>query len=270
MGTSQSSDGPGGGVPMVPSWTPPPPAEDLSEQPQATPTPPPLTPVPLAPPARFRDARRALGDYARSGDRSALGRSVGHYVRTGYGGAGTAARRFGGTAATAAALGAVLARGTLPGTATTRVDAAVDAAPAARDIIQAIIEAVRPIDGTLDAEASRAAIGDALAELLERYPEADLLHLDADQRVLVIEQYTAIDVCRRFELDLGKTIAEKAPSASAALARGKEARDYIRQTVAASFRKLRDAGRALTGSRIGHVVRDALRDAFQVFEGYAE
>lgn len=75
---------------------------------------------------------------------------------------------------------------------------------------------------------------------------------------------------RRFELDVGKTIMDKAPSASAALLRLKEAKDYIKESVSAAFRKLRNAGRTLTGARIGRVVRDALYDAFEVFEGYAE
>ena len=65
-------------------------------------------------------------------------------------------------------------------------------------------------------------------------------------------------------------IVEKAPSAAAALARLKQVRDYVKQTVAASFRQLRDAGRTLTAGRIGQVVRDALKGTFDVFEGYAE
>jgi hypothetical protein len=136
--------------------------------------------------------------------------------------------------------------------------------------MDAVVEAVRPVDGTQDAEAARAAIRDALSELLTLYPEADLLNLNDDQRTFAIERYTGIDVFRRFELDVGKTIMDKAPSAAAALSRLKEARDYIKESVSAAFRKLRDAGRTLTGARIGRVVRDALYDAFQVFEGYAE
>lgn len=55
-----------------------------------------------------------------------------------------------------------------------------------------------------------------------------------------------------------------------ALSRLKEVRDYVKQSVAAAFRKLRDAGRSLTSGRISQVVRDALRETFEVFEGYAE
>ena len=86
----------------------------------------------------------------------------------------------------------------------------------------------------------------------------------------MIERFTAIDVFRRFELDLGKTILEKAPNANTALGRLKEVRDYVKQSVAASFRKLRDAGRTQMSGRIGQMVQEALKETFEVFEAYAE
>jgi hypothetical protein len=276
MGTSQSSGGPGGGVPMVPPWTPDPPAPEPSagEPPAAEPpvkAPAPI-PVPLAPPARFRGARRALADYARSGDGRDLRRSLGHYVRPGYGGAPTATRRFGGTVSTAGALGGALATvaSGQPAAPGSPLDPALLAGRTAQDVMDAVVEAVRPVDGTQDAEAERAAIRDALTELLTRFPNADLLNLDPDQRAFVIERFTAIDVFRRFELDIGKAIVERAPSAVTALARLKEVREYVQQVVAAAFRKMRDAGRSLSSERIGRLVRDALQETFEVFEGHAE
>ena len=289
MGTSQSSGGPGSGVPMVPSWTPDPPAADppagappagdddaspgeaSGERPTAPAATPPR-PVPIAPTARFVGARRSLGEFSRTGDARDLRRGLGHYVRSGYGGSPTATQRFGGTAATAGALGGALAgvAAGQPAAPGSPLDPALLAGRSVNEVMDAVVEAVRPIDGTQDAETERAAIRDALSELLTRYPEADLLNLDPEQRGFAIERFTAIDVFRRFELDVGKTIVEKAPSAAAALARLKQARDYVKQTVAAAFRKLRDAGRTLTAGRIGRVVHDALKETFEVFEGYAE
>ncbi len=283
MGTSQSSGGPGSGVSMVPPWTPDPstgeasgngaeggdaPADDGAAAPQV----PPPVPAPLAPPARFLGARRALGEFAKSGDSGDMRRSMGHYVRTGYGGSATATRRFGSTAATAGALGGALARVAAgqPAEPGSPLDPALLAGRNVQDVMNAVVEAVRPVDGTQDAEAERAAIRDALTELLTRFPDADLLNLDPEQRAFAIERFTAIDVFRRFELDVGKTIVEKAPSAVTALSRLKEVRDYVKQSVAAAFRKLRDAGRSITSGRISQVVRDALRETFEVFEGYAE
>jgi hypothetical protein len=136
--------------------------------------------------------------------------------------------------------------------------------------MNAVVEAVRPIDGTQDAEAARAAIRDALSELLTRFPDADILNLSAEQRTLVIECYAALDVFRRFDLDLGRTIHENAPRAATALARLKEVRDYVKEVVAASFRRLRDSGRAITSATVSDVVRAALRETFQVFQDFAE
>ena len=195
MGTSQSSGGPGGGVPMVPSWTPDPPAANppagappsdgdagapgdpdggVPPAPAEIPQAPRV--VPVAPPARFAGTRRSIGDFARAGDERDMRRGLGHYVRTGYGGSRIATQRFGGTAATAGALGGALAgvasgQPTAPGSP---LDPALLAGRSVSEVMDAVVEAVRPVDGTQDAEAERAAIRDALSELLTRFPEADL------------------------------------------------------------------------------------------------
>lgn len=274
MGTSQSSKGAGAGVPMVPSWADTPPEEaPTGDQPavggEEVPAVPP--PVPIAPERRWIGVNRSLGDYAKTGDRGALKRGFGHYVRSGYGGSATASRRMGGTAATAGALSRVLA-GLASGQSTpdSPLDPALLAGRSADEIMDAVVEAVRPVDGTQDAEASRAAVRDALSELLTHFPDADLRNLTPEQRNLAIERFAANDVFRRFDLDVGQTIRDKAPNAVIALSRLKQARDYVKETVAAAFRKLRDAGRQLTAGRVSEVVRAALRETFEVFEEYAE
>lgn len=276
MGTSQSSKGAGAGVPMVPSWVDDPPAEaptgdqtsadgDGASEGADVPQ-----PVPIAPERRWSGANRSLGEYARNGDRDDMRRGLGRYVRNGYGGSATATRRMGGTAATAGALGNVLS-GLASGQPTpdSHLDPALLEGRSADEIMDAVVEAVRPVDGTQDAEASRAAIRDSLSELLTRFPDADLLNLTREQRELAIEHFAALDVFHRFDLDVGQTIREKAPSTVAALSRLKEVKDYIKETVAATFRKLRVAGRQLSAGRISEVVRSALRESFEVFEEYA-
>jgi hypothetical protein len=231
--------------------------------------PPGLQPPPLAPEKRFGGARTSLSNFARSGDDRDLRRGLGHYVRSGYGGSNIATRRFGGTAQTAGSLGHAL-YSTATGATDAPVDATALAGRSTEEIATAIIEAVRPVDGTQDAEAERASIHDAMSDLLDEYPNADLLNLSADEREFVIEKFTAIDVARRFELDVGKHLLERAPTATVAMARLKQMRAYIAETVAASFRKLKAAGRILTSGRVARVVQAALRDTFEVFEGYEE
>lgn len=288
MGTSQSSKGPQGGVLMVPPWVPDPPlpsaapngdaappadGQDAPQQKPAQQSPPTTAmPSPIAPTARFGGARRSLGDFARTGDSADMRRGLKHYVRKGYGGGATAVRRFGGTASTAGALYGALSsvaagQAVSPGSP---LDPVLLRGRSAREVMDAVVEVVRPADGTQDAEADRAAIKDALSELLTRYPEADMINLGEQERSFAIERFVAIDVYRRFHLDLGKTIQDKAPTATAGLARLKQVKDYIKETVAAAFRKLRDAGNLLTTGRVNEVVGAALGDTFQVFEGYVE
>lgn len=286
MGTSASSKGPGGGVPMVPPWVPAPvPPNPPQDEDDAAPTdgqspaapnqplpqqPAQAQPSPIAPSARFSGARLNLGNFARNGDRRDMRRALRDYVRKGYGRGPTAVRRFGGTASTAGALyGALssIAGGKAAGPGSP-LDPALLAGRSAREVMDAIVEAVRPADGTQDAEANRAAIKDALSELLTMFPDADLLNLTEDQRGAVIERFVAIDVYRRAALDIGKTILEKAPTAAVGLARLKDVKEFIKQTVAAAFRKLRDAGDRVTTGRVNQVVGTALGETFQVFEAY--
>jgi hypothetical protein len=263
---------------MVPPWVPKPPLEEPPADKDAAPpegddvaevAPDVSTPAPIAPAGRFRAARQSLGSFAQSGSDREMRRGVGHYVRTGYGGAATASRRFSGTAVTATSLYNTLSRIAAGGSGSP-IDRELLAGRSAKELMDVIVEAVRPVDGTQDAEAARPAIRDALSELLTQFPEADLLKLNAKERDFAVERYTAIDVFRRFQLDVGKTIQESAPTATTALSRLKQIRNYIKETVAASFRKLRSAGNAVTTGRVGQVVRDALRDALKVFEDYTE
>ncbi len=280
MGTSKSSTGPGPGVPLVPPWVPAPAAPvdgdggddtggpDQQAQPdQPAPAP---QPVPIAPAARFGPARTSLGSFARTGSSDDMRSGLGHYVRKGYGGAATAARRMGCTARTAGTLYGALSSAAAgqPAAPGSPFDPALLAGRSADEVMDALVEAVRPVDGTQDAEAGRVAIRNALSELLERFPDADLLDLSEDQRVYAIEHYVALDVYNRFALDLGKTVQDKAPSASAALSRLKDVKDYVKQTVAARFRDLGKAGEQLGARRISEMVRQALRNTFEVFEEY--
>ena len=274
MGTSSSSAGPGAGVPLVPPWVPdlPVPDEDGSdcdpadtgeEAPRAA-------EVPLAPQGRFGPARRSLGRFGKDGDLSALERGLGHYVRRGYGGAGTATRRLGGTVQTAALLYGALSSpvGGAQAEASNEVDLLDLNEKSADEIMDALVEAVRPTDGTLDSESARGAIRDALSDLLSRFANADLSALTEEQRIYAVERYVALDVFGLFRLDVGKALQEKAPSDREALSRFNDVKDYLTEAVSARFRILAGMGRRMTGSNIANLTREALQQTFQVFEEY--
>ena len=226
--------------------------------------------MPVAPRGRFGTARRDLGSFARSGSTADMRKGVGHYVGIGLGGARTAASRFGGTAQAAGNLYETLSALSSGQAATTGrpLDPALLQGRSADEVMAAVVEAVRPVDGTQDTEASRHAINDALSDVLTRFPDADLLNLSEEQRLFAIERYIALDVFERFDLDVGKHLRENAPSVAVELSRFREVKTYIRETVAASFRKARSASQALDSSRISGIVRSALQEAFEVFEEY--
>jgi hypothetical protein len=167
-------------------------------------------------------------------------RGLGGYVHKGYGGSGGTAKRFGGSAQTAGVLYGALTPGagaqvSLPGG---QLDPAVLQGRSADAVMNAVVDAVRPVDGTQDAEASRYAIKEALVELLTKFPDATLLDLTEEQRLFAVERYLAQDVFHRFDLDVGMAIQRNAPTLTDALARLKEVKDYIKETVAAALKKV--------------------------------
>ncbi|MFC3229164.1 Qat anti-phage system associated protein QatB [Marinibaculum pumilum] len=196
-------------------------------------------------------------------------RGLGHYVRSGYGGSRATVQRMGGVSRTAGNLYGVLssiAAGETTGTGSP-LDPALLGSQSADQVMDALVEAVRPTDGTLDGETGRGAVREALSDVLERFPDADLVSLSEEQRLFAIERYLALDVFKRFNLDLGKTIQAKAASPTTGLARLKEVREYIREEVSAAFRAARATGQRLGARAISVLARDALQAAFEVFEG---
>lgn len=256
---------------MVPPWAPPveEPVADPAAPDQSPPTAPaPPAPVPIAPPARFKGARRDLGSFAQGGSSSELRRGLGHYVRSGYGGASTTTRRFGGTATGGGALYDALTSLGGTGPAAPGLDPVVLRGQSAEQIMDAVVEASNPIDGTLDREASRASTREALSDLLTKYPDADLLALTEEQKLAAVESYVALDVFYRLDLDVGQTIRDRAPSVASAMARLTEVKEYIREEVGNAFRSLRDRGQQLTRRGMSRIIAGALKETFTVFEGY--
>lgn len=287
MGTSQSSNGSPSGVPMVPPWVPdlplppplsPPPTVHDAGPPaiEAVSAAPPVQSlpavIPMAPAGRFGGANRNLGEWARTGDRRLLSRGMRHYIAKGYGGSTVATRRMASTAQTASNLYSALGGGAANPYATpgAPLDPSLTASMSAEDVLDAVVEAVRPVDGTQDAEANRLSVVDALSDVLNEFPDADLLNLEPAQREFAIERFVAADIYHRVNLDIGKKVAAKAPTATAGLSRLKEVRDYVREHVSAAFRQVRAAGQTFVASRVTQIVQMAIRETFIVFESYLE
>lgn len=281
MGTSSSSLGPSSGVPLIPPWADNPPTtlEEEQENEESTDdtdsstiddTDPTATPQLLAGPARFGSTRTSLNRFGKNGARHDLRAALGNYVRRGYGGSATAAQRMARTVQTAGRLYSVLAPAIEgePSVPSDLLSDLLNSETSAEEIIAVIVEAVSPIDGTLDSENARRAIKDALSDLLEQFPEADLLALSAEQGLLVVERFISLDIYGRIALDVGKTIQDAAPSARDALSRLKDIRDYIVEVVSAQFRSLGNFGQQLSYSSLVDLSRQVLQQTLQVFEEY--
>jgi hypothetical protein len=258
MGTSSSSKGPGSGVPIVPPWVDPP--QDGA---------PPFPPPELAPPGRFRPARTALGRFGGSGSQRDLRRGLGHYSRSGMGGAATAARRMAGSSRAAGVLYQglqALAEGE-PLPAQFGIDQAALQGKSQREIADMLVDAIQPVDGTLDAEAARDSAARALAEAIDA--GADLTALEPEQIEAIIQSFLGDEVAHRVELDVGAAILDKAPSAADGVRRLEQLRSYVREVMTQRYA----AERALRGGRLDRatverISAEAIRDAFEVFESY--
>lgn len=271
MGTSQSSNGSPSDTPMVPPWAPDIPS---SQKPDVGTTPPAggNGNSPIAPPSRFGGARRSMGGYARTGDSSSMRKGIGQYVRKGYGGSATATRRLASTTTTAQSLFSALSTGdnnSYSGEGRA-LDPAALSGKTAYEVMDIIVEAVTPVDGTQDTEASRESIKDALADLLNTHPDANLNDLSVEQKELAIERFVSGDVFRRIDLDLGKCIRDKAPNTSSALGRLKDIKDYVRETVSSAFRSSKETGQVMTNNSVLDIVQSSIRETFEVFEDYAK
>ncbi len=257
---------------MVPPWVPDvnPETDDLQLDNDKSPATEPSVPPSLAPQGRFKPARSSLNKYASEGGSSNRDGGLKHYVKRGYGGSKGATKRMGGTVLKAGALYSALLPGNQnPLTETGGpLDPVLISGRSADEIMDAIVEAVSPIDGTLDAESSRASIKDALSEVLDENPQADLMQLSGEQRELAIMHFMAGDVFRRIDLDLGKDIRESAPNASTGMKRLKEVKDYVKQTIFASFRKIKESGQAISSKTINNIAKNTIRDTFEIFEAY--
>jgi hypothetical protein len=281
MGTSKSSSGPGKDVPLVPSWVPPlppdlppdappdgPPDDDGSPEDGQPPEEAP--PEPTAPAGRFGAARRALGEFAATGDRAALQRGLGHYVGKGLGGAPTATRRLAGTARTAGALYNVLQGMAAGQTPDAQLDPAALRGLPPKAIADRIIDAIRRTDGTQDTEATRQALAHAQSDLLEVFPDADLTDLTTAQIELWVERFLGHDICNQLQLNIGQAILSKAPSPDVGVRRFADVRDYVMAVIEANARGMKDRGQRWTTATSARFAARVIRETMDVFEGYCQ
>ena len=250
MGTSGSSGGPGGRTPLVPSWLgnseagplpggpDGPPPDGAPPDGQAQPAPAPLPPIPAAPPpARFQNARRNFSAFAgsRGGDRPALRRAVGHYVRSGTGGTHNATRRMAvSRAAASSALG--LFRGIQRnGIETTlrRLNLRDLVGRPLTDVFLGLTDIICPDGGSIDEGIARDAWIETVA-VLEELGVAEA-NLTTEQMQEIFLAFVAHTIEARLFQDIGVNGIQIAADLSAIEAFEAQLRSYVRRSVRDSF-----------------------------------
>ena len=186
------------------------------------------------------------------------------------GGSRNAARRMGGSARTASILHNALtslANGE-PLPQEFGIDPLALAGLSPSEIADALVDAIRPIDGTQDAEATRDSVARALSDILDQ--NADITSLTPQQIDQVTASTLGYDVALRIELDVGKAIIAKAPTKGEGLERLQEMKDYVREVVAAEYAAERASVGTVGRAAIERISRNAIQQAFEVFEEDSE
>lgn len=285
MGTSGSSDGPGGGVPFDPPWLDdietPQPGDDQTSgdqgsddsdsgdgQPEPPPEPP-AKPSDVAPPRRFANARRALGEFVRTGDKDAFKRAVGHYSRTGMGGARSAANRMRTSARSGANVFNILhsARERTDPAINEWVDSLTARNASAREIADEIVRRAAPAGGSQDEAACQQSMAQAMEDLLAGDPSIDLFNLGDDDIWQLIESFLGYEAFHRLCLDIGQLFEDSTLSPRDRVTRMKEMRDYLKAELRAQIEALRTDTPNATSGHLQPILQKALQNTFTVYEG---
>lgn len=217
MGTSSNRPGSSSSTPLVPAW-----ADPGSDQPS-----------PLPDPQRFRDFRRDLGRFARTGSEEALRSGLRNYARKALGGSATGGRRY--TAMAGAGANAILAFGGPGGIGAALARAGVDLnalrGASIQTVVEAIARAFAPDNG--DHDKVEAALRDALLVVLQDVPDFDVENFGGfteDQYVTLVATYLEGCVLEHILSEVGGSW-DAAATPSEQVAREAGLRDAIRAAI---------------------------------------
>ena len=271
MGTSTASAGPGSNVSLDPPWldevatdvgihsTVPPGDSD--------PAPPPGTPG-AAPDGRYKEARRELGRYIKSGKTGQLSDALAHYSGRGSGGAGAAATRMRASTRAGAELfsflNAISQRSTPQ--AARWVDELRASNPSAEDIVDAIVRELAPPGGSTDEESLRDSMARAMSDLAREDPTLDLMHMRPDDIWDLMKGYLAIEVVNRFIFDMGPTLETSKVDPVTVVAREKQMRLFVRNEVGVHLDLLRGNTANPTRTQLDGIFQETLKMTFELFE----
>lgn len=276
MGTSAPSPGARPGVPFDPPWLddvlpglpaplPENPNNDEEGDPQPYQQPNPLPAI--APRARYSNARRNFGEFVRTGDREAFNSAMGHYSRSGMGGAHRTANRMRVSTRSAAKLFHVLqsARDDSDPNIREWVRTLTTRSTSVQDVINEIIRYVAPTGGSIEDNSCRDSMAFALQDLMESDPNIDLLRLEDNNIWTLIESFLGYEASSRIYFDNGAYFENKKFSAQTVI-RMNEMYEYLRADLSEQIGKLRQTTPNATRGRLQEILQNAVKNTFQVYE----
>lgn len=279
MGTSASSMGPGSGVSLDPEWL-----DDIELPNQDNDRPDELndhnnesdnsiddeqndmeTPD-IAPKLRFANARKGMGEYVRSGSKESLRKSLGHYSKTGMGGAEKLSKRMRTSTKVASHLfqtfqslrdnedfwlGKILSD-------------LKERGADANEIIDTIIEHVCPNGGSLDEVACRDSGRFALSEFMNQNPDADISKLTDDQIWSLTCTFLGNEAFSRVQLDIGQSFEKQEISAVERVNRMNEMKEYLQSEISAQLNRLRNNDSQMIDMQ--KLFQKVIKNTFEVYE----
>jgi len=274
MGTSNPHKGSGSGTPLVPSWLDdlganppanPPPAEP---EPQQAPQEPqrPALPPPAQEPRRFQAARTAYTRFARDGDERSLRRALGHYVRSGTGGARGATNRMGSARQAAARLASFVAHAGQAGTeaALAYFGLARCIGRPAAEVLPELIDTICPPGGRIDENIAREALQGAIADLArDNLPSIE--ELTAEQWREFLLDYLARSIELRVLTDIGQKLVTKTETISDIIRAERVAHQLIYHTVRNALGDTLERTGAVSETQMMAVTDQAYNRAWQEF-----
>ena len=275
MGTSKSSTGPGGNVPLIPDWLDVTPIGPRNPQlPQGKPDLGAQSPAPrIALPQRFNPARRAFGEFVKSGQQSSLKRGLGSYVSKGFRGSGATAARMGQAVTSANKVYQILS-GLASQSLTPNelgFDPTLFAGADPDDVIDAIVDSVCRNDRSLDDSAGRIAANMALSEVLSTDDDMDSFSMPTEAIREVYLRTLAYHVFENVLHDIGVNI-QGAADGDAELFNDRcvQIKEFILETFRFQLDDTETKGDPLDSDNQVSIANDVLSQVLDVFEGWIE
>lgn len=261
MGTSASSKGPGAGVSFDPPWL-----DDIDVSGQDNQNNNVNPAIGIAPKARFGSARRSMGEYVRSGSKDSAGRSLGHYSKTGMGGAQNVARRMRTSTKTASNFFNTFRslRDDTTFSLGKEISELKNRGADASEIIDAIVGHVCPKGGSVDEVSCRDSGTSALSEFMDQNPDADFSNLSDDQIWSLTAIYLGNETFNRIQMDIGQAFEKQDVPYVDRVNRLNDMRDYIQSEIGTQM----DALRKTTDQNVdmNQLFQDTIKNTFEVFE----